>query len=165
MSTSRILAGISAGVLLALAGGAQAATVGTTFEVTANVVAACSVTASDLAFGNFDGSADLANTSTISVTCTNGHPYAVALDGGDAPGSTIANRTLSNGTHSLAYNLYSDAAHTALWGDTIATDVNGVGTGLTTAVDHTVHGQLLAAPNQNVSTGLYTSTIAVTVTY
>jgi spore coat protein U-like protein len=165
MRSSKILSGLTAGALLALAGGAQAATTGSAFEVTANVVAACTVGATDMAFPDFDGSADLTATSTISVTCTNGHDYQIALDGGDAPGSTVANRTLSNGTDSLAYNLYSDAGHTAIWGDTLADDVEGVGAGLTTAVDHTVYGQLLAAPNQDVTTGLYSSTITVTVTY
>ena len=153
-------------MLLAAAGGTQAATTGTTFDVTANVVAACSVVATDLDFGDFDGSADLANTSTVSVTCTNGHAYSVALDAGDATGSTVATRTLENaGGDLLTYNLYTDAGHTAIWGDTGATDVDGVGTGLTTDVDHTVYGQLLAAPNLNATTGLYSSTITVTVTY
>jgi spore coat protein U-like protein len=165
MRSFKALSCLTAGVLLALAGGAQAATTGTSFEVTANVVAACTVDATDMAFADFDGSADLTATSTISVTCTNGHDYQVALDAGDAPGSTVANRTLSNGTDSLAYNLYSDAGHTTIWGDTLADDIDGVGAGLTTAVDHTVYGQLLAASNQNASTGLYNSTITVTVTY
>jgi spore coat protein U-like protein len=165
MRSSKTLSCLTAGVLLALSGGAQAATTGTSFEVTANVIAACTVGATDMTFPDFDGSADLTATSTISVTCTNGHDYHVALDQGDAPGSTVANRTLSNGTDSLAYNLYSDSGHTNIWGDTGADDVDGTGAGLTTAVPHTVYGQMLAAPNQNATTGLYSSTITVTVTY
>jgi hypothetical protein len=63
MRSFKTLPCVAAGVLLALSGAAQAATTGDNFEVTANVVAACSVIATDLAFGDFDGSGDLANTS------------------------------------------------------------------------------------------------------
>jgi hypothetical protein len=42
MRSFKTLSCISAGVLLALAGGAQAATTGTSFQVTATVVASCS---------------------------------------------------------------------------------------------------------------------------
>jgi len=166
MRSFKTFSGISAGVLLALAGGAQAATTGTDFLVTANVVASCSVVATDLAFGDFDGSGNLADTSTISVTCTNGHGYSIALDAGDAASTSIANRTLENATGDLlTYNLYTDLNHTAIWGDTGTTDVDGTGTGLTTDVDHTVYGLLPVAGNETATTGLYSSTIAVTVTY
>jgi len=165
MRSFKTLPCLSAGVLLALAGAAQAAIVQDTFEVTATVVASCSVTATDMSFGNFDGSADLTATSTIDVTCTNDHAYQIALNAGSAAGSSIANRLLSNGTDTLAYNLYSDAALSQIWGDTGADDVDGAGAGLATPVSHTVHGELPAAGNENASTGLYSSTITVTVTY
>jgi spore coat protein U-like protein len=165
MRSFKTLPGISAGVLLALAGAAQAAIVQDSFEVTATVVASCSVIATDMSFGNFDGSADLTATSTIDVTCTDDHAYQVALDAGSAAGSTIASRLLTNGSDTLAYNLYTDGAHTNIWGDTAADDVDGVGTGLATPVTHTVFGELPAAGNENASTGNYASTITVTVTY
>ena len=165
MRSFKTFSGISAGVLLALSGGAQAAIVQDTFQVTATVVASCSVIATDMNFGNFDGSIDLAATSTINVTCTDDHPYAVALNAGSAAGSTIANRLLTNGSDTLAYNLYKEVAHSNIWGDTGADDVNDVGTGLLTAVTHTVYGELPIAGNENASTGLYSSTITVTVTY
>src|SRR4029450_6711448 len=112
----------------------------------------CSATATDMNFGNFDGSADLTATPTIGVTCTNGHAYHVALNAGSTAGSTIANRTLTNGTSTLAYNLYRDAGFTQIWGDT-------------PAANHTVPGELPAAGNLNATTGNYSSTITVTVTY
>jgi spore coat protein U-like protein len=65
----------------------------------------------------------------------------------------------------LTYNLYTDSGHTNIWGNTGTTDVDDVGTGLTTDVDHIVYGLLPAAANQDATTGLYSSTIAVTVTY
>ena len=53
MRSSKILAGVSAGVLLALSGSAQAAFDTATFNVTASVIANCAVDANDLAFGAF----------------------------------------------------------------------------------------------------------------
>lgn len=165
MRSFKTLPGISAGVLLALAGAAQAAIVQDTFQVTANVIASCSVAAADMDFGDFDGSTDLTATSDIDVTCTDDHPYQITLDAGSTVGSTIGNRLLTNGTHTLAYNLYTDGGFSTIWGNTTADDVEGVGAGLATAVTHTVHGELPAAGNENASTGLYSSTITVTVTY
>ena len=165
MRSFKIFSCVTAGVLLALSGGAQAATTGTDFVVTANVIAACEVEATDMDFGDLDLTADDTATSIISVTCTNDHDYQITLDEGDAPGSSVPNRTLSNGTDSLAYNLYTDVNHTAIWGDTTSDDVEGVGTGLATAVDHTVYGLLPSAGNEAAPTGLYSSTITVTLTY
>lgn len=165
MRRSKTLARVTAGMLLAVAGGTAAAQDTTTFQVTANVIAFCDVTAEDMDFGDFDGTVDLLATSEISVTCTEDHPYQVTLNAGSAAGSTVANRLLSNGTDTLAYSLYRDPARTLPWGDTGADDVDGVGQGLTTPVDHTVYGRLPFAPNQDASTGLYSSTITVTVNF
>jgi spore coat protein U-like protein len=166
MKTSRILTGLSAGVLLALAGGTQAAVDTVNFQVTANVVAFCDVDAQDLAFGDFDATADIAATSTITVNCTNLHPFTLTMDAGDATGSSIASRTLENaGGDLLTYNLYTDLGHTDIWGDTLATGVNGVGAGVTTDVTHTVFGELPAVGNEGATTGLYSSTITVTVNF
>jgi spore coat protein U-like protein len=165
MKTSRIFTGLSAGVLLALAGGAQAAVDTVTFQVTANVIAFCDIDATDMAFGDFDGTADVLATSVISVECTNGHAYQVELDAGSTAGSTIANRTMTNGTSTLNYTLYRDAARTLNWGDTAGDDVDGIGAGVTTAVNHTVYGELPALSNENVTTGAYSSTITVTVNF
>lgn len=54
---------------LSVAGAAQAATDTTTFQVTATVVASCNVSATDLAFGNYDPTAatDLDATSTVTA--------------------------------------------------------------------------------------------------
>jgi spore coat protein U-like protein len=167
MSTSRILAGVSAGVLLALSGGAHAAVATTTFSVTASVAANCTVAASNLAFGAFTGVDITTPTSTIGVNCTGTTPYSIDLDVGSGGGSFV-NRALANGTGgTLIYNLYTTAARTVVWGDDSgATDVvTGTGSGMATTNNHTVYGALLAAGNTNAQAGNYSSTINVTVTY
>jgi spore coat protein U-like protein len=166
MRSSKILAGVSAGVLLALTGGAQAATTTTNFTVTANVVANCLVTATNMLFPDFDGVGNEVGTSTIGVRCSANSPYNVRLNVGTG-GGTFASRTLLNGTNTLAYNLYRDAARTEIWGDTTAStfDVAGTGTGLTNTINHTVYGLLPEAGNQNAPAGAYTSTIQVSVVY
>ena len=166
MRSIKALSTVAAGVLLALAGGAQAAVDTVNFVVTANVVAFCDVDATDLPFGDFDATVDVANTSTITVNCTNQHPYTLMMDQGDATGSTIANRTLENaGGDLLTYNLYTDLGHTDIWGDTLATGVGGTGTGVTSDNLHTVFGQLPASGNEDATTGLYSSTITVTIDF
>ncbi len=80
---------ITAGVMLALAGSAQAAgTRTTTFPVTATVASNCLInSASAMAFGNYDGSAagrlDIARSPFAAARTP---PYTIALNAGDAGG-------------------------------------------------------------------------------
>ena len=70
MRTVKILTGLSAGILLALTGGVQAATKTDTFVVSATVNANCFIDATDLTFPGFDGSVNVLGTSNIEVRCT-----------------------------------------------------------------------------------------------
>ena len=167
MRTSKILSGVSAGVLLALAGGAYAATATTTFPVTATVAPNCTVSATPMAFGAFTGVDITTPTSTITVNCTALTGYGIALGVGSG-GGTYTARTMSNGgTGTLVYNLFTTNARNIVWGDDSgATDiVPGSGSGMATPNNHTVYGSLLAADNPNAQSGSYSSTINVTVTY
>jgi spore coat protein U-like protein len=159
----------SAVVAAALAGSiAQAATTTTTFSVTANVQPTCSVTASPLAFGNYNpGAGAVTGTSAVSVRCTNGTAYTVALNGGSTVGGTIAQRQMANGANRLNYNLFTSNAHTTIWGDgTTGSTQAGTGAGVATANAHTVFGQLPdSAVNQASVTGAFSDTVTVTVTY
>jgi spore coat protein U-like protein len=162
------IAPIAAGILLALAGSAHAASKTTTFTVSATVAANCLVSASNLNFGSFDGTADVTATSDIDVRCTTGSPYTLKLDAGNG---TFGQRLLSaGGSETLQYNLFSDAALTAVWGDGTASTstVSGFGNGLGVSkqITHTVYGEVPAsASNQDVPEGTYTDTITVTVEY
>lgn len=163
-----IAAPLAGAVLLALAGTAQAATRTTTFNVSATVVDNCVINAGDLSFGTFDGTADLANTSTITVRCSNGTDYTVDL----SPGSSgnYANRTMTSVDSSvpLVYNLYTDTLHSTIWGDGLNSTGHAadVGEGMGTLLTHTVYGLLEAASNQGqIDAGSFSDVITATITY
>jgi spore coat protein U-like protein len=134
----------------------------TTFSVTATVLSACSLSATNLAFGTYSGSL-ISALSTISVTCTNTTTYNISLNAGNATGATVTNRSMTGPVSTLLkYNLFSNSGQTTNWGNTVGTDtVAGTGTG--TAQSLTVYGRLPA--NQYVEPGTYSDTIIATITY
>jgi spore coat protein U-like protein len=168
---------LTTGALLGAAGGASASTTTTTFTVSANVLKTCSVSATNLAFGNYTpGGGALTSTSTVSVLCTNGTTFTAALNGGSTTGGTVAQRLMAEtaGSGTLQYNLYTAATHTTVWGDATGSSVTQPGTGAGMAAADaqslTVYGQLpdnatnQAAPVTGATTA-YSDTITVTVTY
>lgn len=138
----------------------------TTFTVTAEVVDACEVSANNLAFGSYNPveGGNLDGTSTIDVTCSNGTDYQIGLSGGDA--GDVENRTMSDGTNSLDYQLFSDSGRTTNWGTTEDADTLNDGTtiGDGTQNSHIVYGRILDQPTAVVSAG-YTDTVTVTMYY
>jgi spore coat protein U-like protein len=143
-----------------------AATASTTFAVQASILSACSLTATPLVFGVYSptGGGNIDNTSVVSVFCTVGTSFTLKLNIGTG-GGTYATRTLSNGSDTLNYNLYTTSGRTTVWGDGTASTgtVTGSGTGLLTASTHTVHGRL--PPGQDVPPGSYQSVVTVTLEY
>jgi spore coat protein U-like protein len=158
-----------AGALLVASGTAGAGTDTKTFEVSAVVNPNCIVSAADLAFGGYDGTAAKTGTSTVTVRCSKNTTYEVALSTGGS--GSFAQRLLSgNGGNTLQYNLYTTLDASTIWGDgTSSTDtVPGLGAGMASASaqTHTVFGQLPnSTDNQDAPSGDYTDTITVTVTY
>lgn len=145
---------------------AQAATTTTTFQVTATVNSACTVSATNLTFGIYDPSAAAHDdTSTVTVTCTKATAYDIGLDAGLAAGATVTTRKMQHGTLTdlLNYSLYSDAGRTTNWGNTVSTDTVHVASATGAAENHTVYGRI--ATGQYVTAGSYADTITVTVTY
>ena|SRR5579862_82383 len=164
----KILTATMAAAALAVAGTASAATATTSFGVSATVLKTCSVAANPLGFGNYTPSAGaLTANTTVNVKCTKTTPFTVTLNGGTTTGGTISQRLMTNGTDNLQYNLYTTAGFATLFGDgTTGVGMPGTGAGLATAVAVTVYGNLPDnAVNQAVSTGAYSDTINVTVTY
>lgn len=146
-------------------GGAVAATDTALFNVTATVASVCqSLTAGNLDFGAYDtlsGSA-VSGSSTISVTCSNGTSYSIALSTG-SNSSGYAPRTMKDGSNSLNYNLYKDSSFTNVWGDGTSSTQVVTGTGNGNQVNTTVYGQI--AGSQTAAPGSYSDTITVTITY
>ena len=81
----------------------------------------CTATTTGLTFGGYDPFAPNPSsiTGTVSVTCRAivalSIAYSVQLDGGT--GGTIASRAMTAGMSSLSYQLYTNAAHSVIWGD------------------------------------------------
>jgi spore coat protein U-like protein len=144
---------------------AQSQTATTTFKVTTRVDAVCAVTATDLNFGTYSAQgAPLQGTTQVVATCTPGTTYNIGLNAGSTTGATINQRKMAGtpATNTLNYQLYSDSAHSIIWGNTPGTDtVTGAGTGL--AVNHAVYGQVPAA--QLVPAGNYQDVITVSIFY
>jgi spore coat protein U-like protein len=137
----------------------------TTFSVTATVLAACSISATNLAFGSYDASSAVPTdgTNTLNVTCTNGLAYAVAMDAGTATSATVAARSMVNGANKLNYGLFTAADHATTWGDGTLSTVTVSGTGDGTLHGLTVYGRIPIS--QSVTAGAYADTITAKITY
>lgn len=135
----------------------------TSFNVTTFVPAACVVSATTMDFGTQSSlSTVIDSTSTITTQCTNSTPYTISLDGGTSGVTNPAARKMLNGTTSILYGLYRDAARTQVWGSSIGTNTAasaGTGGNQNLTVFGRVHVQALPA------SGTYLDTITVTVTY
>jgi spore coat protein U-like protein len=163
-SRRRLLAPVLALSGFFVAPKADALTASTTMNVTATVLSTCSVSATDLAFGNYNpiSGANLDGATSISVTCTNGTGYNVGISAGGGTGATVASRKMTNGANTLNYTLYRDAGRTNVWGVTIATDtLIGTGSGAAQPID--VYGRVPGS--QAAPSGGYTDTVTITVTY
>lgn len=148
----------------AVIGSVSAQTATTTFDVQITIEAECLIeSASDLDFGTagvIDANVD--ETSTIAVQCTDGTPYTVGLGPG-LGGGTIDERVMTGpGGATVDYNLYQDPARTVVWGEAIGTNtVAGTGDG---AIQNlTVYGRV--PPQETPAAGTYTDTVTVTVSY
>jgi spore coat protein U-like protein len=151
---------------LALTGGvAYAATTQSTFGVDVTIVAQCLInSASTLSFGNSQGvlSANVDQTSTIVVQCTNTTTYDIGLDAGTGSGASVTTRKLTGGGATINYSLYTNAGRSTVWGNTVTTDtVSATGNGA--AQSYTVYGRI--PPQTTPAPNTYSDTITITVTY
>ena len=145
-------------------GPASAGTATDTFLVTATVLSECSITANDLAFGNYSVTAgtQVDASTTISVQCSGGTAYDVALDAGSGSGASVSTRKMSSGTNTLDYSLYQDSSRTQVWGETSGSDtVSGTGTGSAEVLN--VYGRIVAS--QAAAAGSYSDTVTATVSF
>ena len=141
---------------------AFATTATATFAVSTSIQATCTISTTPLSFGTYTG-LTLNSTATLSVTCTNSTTYDVGLDAGTATGASTTNRSMTGpGGALLSYELDTDSAHTANWGNIVDTDtVEATGDG--NPQPYTVYGQVHGG--QYYAPGIYSDTITATVTY
>jgi spore coat protein U-like protein len=134
------------------------------FNAFATYAAVCRVSATNMDFppgGQLTANVD--QTSSLSITCSNGTPWTTGLNNGTgvgASGPTDRRMTGPAGAQ-IVYGLYRDAARSLPWGSTLGQTSAGTGTGLSQAA--TVYGRV--APQATPAPGLYSDTIVVTVTY
>ena len=136
----------------------------TTFTATITLNPTCVInSASTLDFGSAGVlTANIDQSSTISVQCTDTTPYNIGLDAGTGTGATVAVRKLTSGGATVNYTLYRDSGHNNVWGTTIGTDTVAA-TGNGAAQSYTVFGRVPVQTTPAPAT--YTDTVTVTVTY
>lgn len=162
----RVYGKLLAALAVMASGSAWAATATTTFQSRIVINAQCIInSANTLDFGtNGVLAANLDLTTTLSVTCTNLTTYNVGLDGGLNSGGSVTARRMRGGPASelISYSLWTNAARTANWGNTIGADtVSATGTGA--AQVYTIYGRVPAQTTPRP--GTYTDTVTLTVTY
>lgn len=162
----KVFAGFAFAYLMLCAGTANAQSTATdTFLVTLTLEDECVVTAGIALDFDAAGVLDVAltGTTTIDVQCTDQTAYSVGLNEGTGVGATVLTRYLTGpGGVLVLYELYQDAGHLTIWGNTPPTNtVAGTGDGDTQTL--TVYG--LVPVQVTPVAGNYTDTITVTVTY
>ncbi|MDB9906378.1 spore coat protein U domain-containing protein [Gammaproteobacteria bacterium] len=145
-----------------------AATTSDNMVVSASVIAACSIDAGAMTFGNYDPTAEahLTATATIASTCTSGAAATISMDQGASAGtgSTAAapvRRMIGGDGSFLNYAVYSNSGYSTVWGGTDATDVAVTGTG--SAVSSTAYGKVTAGQAAAVTS--FADSVVVTLTY
>lgn len=122
----------------------------------------CTVSVNAVDFGIYDvfASTDSDSTGNIEVTCDVSTNYTLSLSAGNG---TYSERLMASGTHTLIYNLYTDATRSVIWGDGSSSTSVVDGSSAGTAQNHTVYGRIPARQNIHVNT--YTDAVVVTVEF
>lgn len=162
-AASGILLSFAALVLTPVSGVAQVAT--TNFNVQITIQAACQInSAGNLNFGtNGVIGSNIDATSDIIVQCTASTPFSLGLSAGAGSGATVASRLMTSPAGAtISYSLYTTAAHSTVWGNTVGTD-RQTGTGNGAPQTFTVYGRVPAQTTPAV--GVYTDTVTATLNY
>lgn len=168
MKSLKLSVCLALGLLAGASSAAFASTASTTFQVKITITNACDAAA--LSAGDIDlGShsfldSNINGSSSLSVKCTNGAPYTIALNAGSnpsTPGDVTTRRMLNGAANYVPYNLYKDSAFATVWGLTLGTNtVASTGTGV--AQSFPIYAKALPG---NVPAGVYVDTVQATVTY
>ena len=84
--------------------------------LTAQQAWTCTLSVTGVNFGSYDvfNNAPLISTGNVNVNCDSGIEYSITLSAGNG---TYTQRTMSNGTKTLKYNLYTATNRAIVWGD------------------------------------------------
>jgi len=162
----------SLALVLLCAAPAFGATATSNMSVSATVLNVCTITATPLAFGNYDPTVSTANdnTGTVVVACTAGASANVTLNqGSHAAGGSSDSSPLrqmqgtANTAQRLRYDLYQNSGRTTVWGNTAGTGEAYTGAGPLNTTTLTVYGRLPI--NQNAEADVYADVVVATITY
>jgi spore coat protein U-like protein len=150
------------------AGSAHAAIETSTLDVSANVVPVCIVSTTPINFGDYDSDTGVYANGDVTVACTSGTIYNIALDAGlyfSGVDRLVADGT---GSNTIIYGLFKDSGFANPWGDsdfsnTFPDGASLADTGIGTAQPHTVYGDL--SGGFTVPPDIYTDVVTVTVHY
>lgn len=152
--------------LFGAASSAQAATDQTSFAVKLTVTSTCDIStvpATDIEFGSHSSTTTSVNsTGSLTVNCTNGTPYTIALDAGandDSGTRRMVGQDAANSGVYVPYELYKNSARTEVWNDG-----SGTYTGTGTGGNETVPIYASVA-SMNVTAGDYLDTVTAFITY
>lgn len=121
----------------------------------------CSITVVPVTFGTYQPLSATPRDSTgrITLDCNKSLTATVALNEG-INSASFSTRQMSNGSSRLAYQLYTNASHSIVWGD-------GTGGSLPVLMlegtSHTIYGRV--PTQQMVGAGAYSDTILVTLSF
>ena len=164
---SLLTAGVGLAWLFSGAAQAQLVVGSDQFQVTANVLGQCQVTATDLNFGSYDqGSAvNVDGTSSVDVICPATIQFEVGLDGGQS--GAIASRAMVGGLPAggpdLNYQLFQDAARTVVWGETFQVDTQTITGNAPNPVNLSVFGRIPSGQSPNP--GAFADTVTAVVLF
>lgn len=142
----------------------NAATAATSMTVTATVTSSCSIAASPLAFGSYNGR-QVDATAAIAAACSDGSPYVIGVDSGGGSSSPAQRELIGTGNEvraPLRYAIYVDNLRHNPWGSTAGVDtVSGIGNGTVQSIP--VYGRIAA--NQSPGRGIYQDAVRVTISF
>ena len=163
--SSALFAALALGAA-AFAANSYAAQSTDTFQVTATVEAACTISGTTLDFGTFSTfSGDIDGTSTLTATCTNGSPYTIGLNEGITPSATVTTRQMlhTDASTTLNYTLSNIASGGTNWDDIGGSGLeSGTGNGADQTI--TVYGRIPTGQTAAI-VGDYSDTITATIDF
>jgi spore coat protein U-like protein len=139
-----------------------------TLSISATVSKNCTISTAPVAFGAYDSvgpnaTAPRDGTGTVTVTCTKGAVAKVGLNAGSNAGAGTTRRMAGSAAEFLTYELYKDAAHATVWGNTASDSLEVPAAVNQNPQNFTVYGRV--PQNQTAAVGSYTDTVLATVNF
>ena len=139
------------------------------FGVAATFTTQCTVSATDINFGDALPSpvaSPISGQANLTATCSAGTAYKIGLGVGMGPNllGCAGPRKLTLGSNTVEYNLFTNSGHTIVWGSGDPS-CNGVVTGTGDGTPQTIPVFGLIPSGQTPLAGTYTDRIVATVSW